>query len=454
VQILSMHFDLWLVAALLAFSVGVTLLANWLVTRRLVFLSVGEGVASLVWLALVFVASLYAARYAERFAAAYLIYGLVILGLSLLRAWLYQRSATPPMPIDWPGRVRRLTYPVGALVVYLTWCWLLRRSAQPLLLLPLGFGALLPDLPPSLRAKRSNPLWEAGHTPAAAAALALVTSPLILLVGAAAWRLFLLGFLCHLALDLFRSPGVRLLWPLRTQAYQVHVAEQTAERWLPLGLALAALVLVLTVEFGPVPTPAAPAPSYEQTVARYYSLRGRNRVFAQIEGSWQTSGRRWGGYFEVLNASDESFLILDNFTGHIFRAGRSPEDDFYLSSISLAVGDAVRVKPVEVHLADQPLAEALSVLYQMQRETGLLTIFVSGDVRTAASLPLDEAQDRLPKIQSGEPGQYTLHYLTAAELIALAGVPVETADLVIFATYASPAVGPTVTPLPMPQVAP
>jgi hypothetical protein len=58
VQILSMHFDLWLVAALLAFSVGVTLLANWLVTRRLVFLSVGEGVASLVWLALVFVASL------------------------------------------------------------------------------------------------------------------------------------------------------------------------------------------------------------------------------------------------------------------------------------------------------------------------------------------------------------------------------------------------------------
>ena len=453
-DILAMHFDLWLVAALLAFSVGVTLLANWLVARRLVFLSVGEGMASLVWVAIVFVASLYAARYTERFAAAYLIYTPVILGLSLLHARLYQRSATSPRPIDWPGLVHWLTYPVGALVAYLAGCWLLRRPAQPLLLLPLGLGALLPDLSLSLRAKRSNPLWEGWHTPAAAAVLALVTSPLILLFGAVVWSLILLGFLCHLALDLLRPPGVRLLWPLRMQAYQIHVSDKTAERWLPLSVALVALVLVLVVDFGPPPAPAVPTLSYEQAVVRYYSLRGRNRVFAQIEGSWQSSGRRWGGYFEVLNASGESFLILDRFTGRIFRAGRSPEDDFYLGSISLTVGDAVRVKPVEVHLANQPLADALPVLYEMQREPGLLYIYVSGDVRTDVSLPPDDVQDRLPKIQTVEPEQYTFHYLTAAELIALADMPVETADLLLFATYTNPATGPTATPLPSPEIAP
>ena len=96
-SVLGMTFAPWLVLALLACSVAVTLLANWLVaSRRLAVPSAGEGVASLVWMALLFVGGLFAARYAERFAAAYLLYGLVAFLLSLLRAWLYRRSTTPP----------------------------------------------------------------------------------------------------------------------------------------------------------------------------------------------------------------------------------------------------------------------------------------------------------------------------------------------------------------------
>ena len=277
------------------------------------------------------------------------------------------------------------------------------------MLIPLSLGALLPGLPLSLRAPRlsraeprgSDPRLEAWHSPAAAAALALATAPLIFLIGAAAWSLLPLGFLCHLALDLLYPPGMKLLWPLRHKHYRVALPPHVAERWLPLGLAVAALALVWAVDFGPATTPVAPAPSYEQVVAHYYSLRGRNRAFARIEGSWQATGRRWGGSFEVLNASGDSFLLLDSYTERVFSAGRTADVDFYLNSISLTVGDAVRVKPAEVHLEGQRLAEALPLLYQMQREPGLLYIFVSGDLVTAAPLPAR----RCPKPLAQNPGR-------------------------------------------------
>jgi membrane-bound metal-dependent hydrolase YbcI (DUF457 family) len=454
-----MAFAPWLVLVLLAGSVALTLLANWLVIRRWwAPSSLGEGIANLLWIAMLFFGGLFAARYSERLAAAYLMYGLLAFLLSLLRAWLYRRSTSIPLVVNWPGLVRQLTYLVGALTVYLALSWLLSRPVQPFLLLPLALGALLPGLSRWLpgEERRAQPMTAAGawRTPATAALLALVTAPLVPLVGATAWSLLLLGFVCHLVIDLLHPPGVRLLWPLRHKYYRLTLPPHGAERWLPLGLAIAALLLVWAVDFGPAPGPAEPVLSYEQAVSRYYSLRGRNRVLARIEGSWQATGRRWGGSFEILNASGESFLLLDSYTGRIFTAGRGPGNDFYLSSISLAVGDPIRVKPVEVHLVDQFLAESLPVLYQMQREPGLLYIFASGDLLTAESLPPGDAANRLAKIEADEPGHYTLRYLTAAELIALASVPVDRADLVIFATYTSPDSGPTVTPLPSPEVVP
>jgi hypothetical protein len=160
---------------------------------------------------------------------------------------------------------------------------------------------------------------------------------------------------------------------------------------------------------------------------------------------------RWP--FEVLNASGQSFVLFDRYTGDIFTAGRAATDNFYLDRITLQAGDSVRVKPVEVHLEDQRLADALPVVYQMQREHGLQHIFVSGDV-IGPALPVDFSQTTLRRIRSLDDGHCRLDYLSASQLIDLADVMVEKANLVIVATYTTSATGPTVTPLPPPPATP
>jgi hypothetical protein len=226
-------------------------------------------------------------------------------------------------------------------------------------------------------------------------------------------------------------------------------------------LALITLLLLLIVDIAPPSPQPAAAPSYEQTLERYYSLRGRNLVTASIEGSWQATGRRGSGRFEVINAADQSFVLLDNYTGKVFTAGRTAADNFYPSYISVQTGPAARIKPVEIHLEGQHLAEALSAIYQMQREPGLQHIFVSGDVVVppqqdvgSPTLPVDYPQSSIRKIQLHDAGHYSLHYLTASELIALSNVQVITADLVIWATYIEAGAEPTVTPLPTPAATP
>jgi hypothetical protein len=264
--------------------------------------------------------------------------------------------------------------------------------------------------------------------------------------------------LSHLIVDTLAPQGLMLLWPITRNRYFLFgfLSEPggLAERRLAAGLILVLAALLLVVDWGPEPAPPVAQLSYEQTVERYYSLRGRNRVFAHIEGSWQATGRRWGAYLEILSATGESFILWDSFTGEIFTAGRAPQDNFYLSSINLVTGEAVRVKPVEVDLANERLADALPVVYQMQREPGLVYIYVSGDVITDDPLRTDYAQTSLRKVEAQDAGQYSLRYLTAAEFIELAAVEVERAALIITATYATSPTGPTATPLPASAVLP
>jgi inner membrane protein len=423
-----------------------------------------------------------ATRYIERMpnvALGYLAFVLLAVLLSLLRAFLFQQSRGGEEPRQRLSKqelldigVHNLTYLLFAIVVYLILSFLLRRPADPFLLIPVCIGALLPDLdsqtslPGRLLPFISQPLetrfghlgiW---HTVPAAALVALTFAPLIPLLGLEAWYLLPLGFLAHLLVDLFRPEGIMVFWPASHNRHcfvggPIKAQGGSAERWLAGALAITTLALLFAVDARrPLP---APSPSYEQTVARYYGLRGRNLVFAGVQGTWQATGRRIGARFEILNAVGESFIMLDRFTGTVFTAGRDAFDNLYINHISLQPGAEAQTKAVEVHLQDDSLLEALPTLYQMQREPGLQHIFVSGDLIMPAlqdtvspSLPVDYAQTSLRKIQSPGPGHYTLHYLTAAELIGLADLQVDTADLVIVATYASLEAKATPTPLPSP----
>jgi inner membrane protein len=479
----------WQGLGLAVYSVAITLLTFWLATR---YLGGGQSiqiwslraiVGNLLWSAILFLASVIAVRYIERLNSAALLgysaYGLFGLLLSLLRARL-QLRATSSHTVERrqrraaPSRsdiVHNLTYILLALVLFLLLSWVTGGPANPILLIPLWVGALLPDLdsPRSLVGRLLPGISrflgarlgyrQAWHTPAAGLVVGLFLSPLSLLFrGSLVLSSTLaLGFAAHLLLDLFAPQGIMLLWPLARNRYLVPGAPLRAhggrpERILLAGLAAVSLVLLVLVGIGPeAPAPPAPAPSYAETLERYHELRGRYLVFASVQGTWQTSGLRLSGRFEVLGAVGNSYALLDRYTGKVFTAGRSPQDHVYLDSINLQIGAQVQIKPVQIQLLDQPLAEGLAVLYEMQREPGLAHIYAFGDIVVAPGLrglPQGSDLTGVPRIKAEEPGHYRLQYLTAEELIALANRDVEMADLLVVATYATPATGPTVTPLP------
>ena len=484
-----MNIAPWVLAGILAYSIAVTQVTNWLVSgfdlpKPPCHVSLTTAVtllANLLWIFLVAVFGMLAVRYVERMVNVML--GYVLLGmsgflLSWIRACLYRRvqSGFSRRPPDWQGVasvvIHNLTYVLFAGVLYLGTQSLLTRPVDPVLLIPLCIGALLPDLDsrallpgrliPWISKRLESRLGhlEEWHTPAAAAFVALVTSPLSLLFGVQAWYLIPLGFLSHLLLDLLAPRGIMLLWPLRNTRYGVFSGVIRApgcqtERVVAAALAIIGLLLLFAVDFGRPETPQAPSPSYEQTLEHYYSMRGKNQVFAYLDGSWQISGLPISGRFEILNTRDQSYVVLDRYSGNIFTAGRSSEDNVYLNRAILQRGPSIVIKPVEIHLEHQVLGDATDVVYQMQRDPGLQHIYVTGDLvlstlndTASSALQADYGQTHLRQIQEHGMARFSLHYLSAADLLKLADLQVETADLIIVGTYARPATGPTVTPLP------
>lgn len=495
-QILGMAIHLWLLLCLAAFSLFITLASNWAVggfrrpawPRRFSFGHAVTVIANLIWLLLITAAGILATRYIERMSSTvpgYLAFGLGMLLLSLVRAYLYRRLQAQQKrrtQEETRSQLRYLahhsSYLLFALVFYLVPSWLLDHSVRPILLLSLCIGALLPDLDsqssilgrllpfisrPLERQLEAHQQW---HSLASVAFIALITSPLILLIDLEAWYLIPAAFFSHLILDMLTPQGLMLFWPVTDTRYLIFGGPlkspgDPTERRLAASLAIVCAVLLLVVDIGPPKPAPVTLPTYEQTVERYYALRGKNLIFADIEGTWQATGRRMAGRFEILNAANESFIMLDRYDGRVFSAGRSASDNLYLNRITLQPGSPIRVKPVEIRLQDEPLAEALPVLYQMQHEPGLQHIFVSGDMilpglsdPTDPALPIDYAQTSLRRIQSQGPGQYRLYYLTDSELIELANQQVLAADLVVVGTYATQVAGPTVTPLPSPPPTP
>lgn len=471
----------WAMLALLALSAVLTLIANWSVSvlrRRPGWqaLTLGTAISHLVWMLLMAAALILGVRYVERLPAAaaigYIVLGLGIFllsaGRSLLRQQARQKRDTEDLNVV--EALSGVTYVLFSAALYVGVSLVLHRPVWPILFVPLGFGSLLPDLDsrtslagrllPVLSRRMEASLGDGGswHSLGACTIIALITAPVVLLIPIEGWALILLGFLSHVVLDTLRPSGTRLFWPLSRRRYYVWGRFGTAhctERRVGLVLVFVTVAMLFAADLEPPQPPPVEVPSYEQSLQRYESLRGRTLVLADVDGIWQATGRRVYARFEVLSMEGESLVMLERFTGRIFRAGRQPEDHLYLNRLSIVAGSAVRVKPVEISLADQLLADALPVVYQMQVEPGLQHIYVSGELVVASDAAVtgdrlsgDHAQLQVRRIIEGEGNQFRLQYMTASELIALAGIRVESGQLVIVATYTSPASGPTATPLP------
>jgi membrane-bound metal-dependent hydrolase YbcI (DUF457 family) len=481
----------WTLISLVAFSLMVTLVTRWFAAKLVHSAAALTGplaaiVADLIWMLLMFATGVIVTRYIERFnnvIVGYLAYGCLAFLLSLVRAFLYQRTLQerePRRDLGVPNLlhdlVHSLTYLLFSAIVYLTSSLLTEGPADPALLIAVCIGSLLPELdsrdsaPGRLLPFVSRQLeirfgpCQKWHTLGANAFVASVSAVLIPLIGLHAWLLISIGFLSHLILDLIQPRGVMLLWPFSRTRYCVfrgfvESLGNAAEYKLAAALAAVVFTLFFMDDLGPPPAPPVVAPSFESTFERYLSLRGRNLVFADVDGTWQATGRRISARFEILNTVNQSFIMLDRFDGRVFTAGRASAENLYLNTIHVVTGQPIQVKPVEIQLHDQQLAEALPIVYQMQREPGLQHIFVQGQVIVSASQDLRETglplhmgytQTQLQRIQSSGEGHFRLQYLSATDLIELANISVETANLVIIATYASPATGPTATPLPSP----
>jgi inner membrane protein len=480
-------------ASALAFGLITTALTHWLVNRfyhpqgRRVatWTSLTDIVADLIWVLILTAGGVVVVRYAERltsvafgYAIAGLAAGLVL--LSLLRAFVYCRSKgdQPMREFDWeelPGVIlHAFTYLLFAVIIYLALSLLRRQALNPVLVVYICIGALLPGLDSQesvmgrLLPFISRPLetrlgqCQEWHTLAANALVALLTAPLILVNGLQSWGLISLGFLSHLILDMFGPPGIMLFWPFAGTRYLFggwsRTAGSASERRLAIILVMIAAVLLL-VKGSQTPTPTPAPPSFEIALQHAYALRGRSLVVADVEGTWQATGRRISGSYEVLNVLGSSFIMRDGYTGQVFTAGQGASDNLYLNRVTVTAGSAIQVKPVEIRLQDQSLADVLPVVYGMQREPGLQHIFVSGDLIMPADgaeggLSADYSQTHLRQIQVRGPGHYGLYYLPASELIELANIQVQVADLLVVATYVIPAAGPTATPLPLPPPQP
>ena len=485
----------WTLIGLVVFSLAVTLATRWLAVK------LGHSTAAppnplapitadLGWMLLIFAMGVVATRYIDRFnnvIVGYPAYGCAALLLSLVRAFLYERAQherTPRRDLGIGNLLRdlvhSLTYALFSALVYLASSLLIKGPANPILLIPVCLGSLLPELdsrdsaPGRLLPFVSRQLeirfghCQGWHTLGANVFVATVSAPLIPLIGLNSWLLISIGFFSHLILDMIQPEGVMLFWPLSRTRYRifrgfVESLGNAAEQKLAVALAAVTLTLLFVADVGPPPASPVVPPSFESTLERYLSLRGRNLVFADVDGTWQATGRRVSARFEILNTVNQSFIMLDRYDGRVFTAGRTSAENLYLNTVRVVTGQPIQVKPIEIQLRDQPLAEALAIVYQMQREPGLQHIFVLGQVTVSASqdvrdlgpsLHVGHNQTELQRIQSSGEGHFDLNYLGASDLIAMANTQVVTANLVIIATYVSPASGPTATPLPSPPPIP
>lgn len=484
-----MDVDTLVLVGLSAWSVLVTAVTGWMVLgwRRSELQGLkglGRLAAGVVWALLVFAAGVIAARYIERIPVAligWLGFAALSFLLSLGRAALYRRAwqhrpAEAVLLRRAASFVHQVSYLLLATAVYLGLALIAGGTVQLVLLLPLFLGALLPDLDsqssplgrllPFASRRLESRFGHRGecHSLGANALLALVTLPVAALFGVEAWALLSLGFLTHLLLDLLDPRGCMLLWPVTHRCIKIsgrHFdrSQSAAGNAVAIGLALVVGVLFPLVDIGP-PPPEGPVrpPSFDQSLRQYQSIRGRNLALADVAGTWQATGRPQTGRYEILSAVGQSFVTLDRYSGRVFTAGQGASDNLYLNRVSVVSGAPIRVKPVEVHIEDGELKEALPVLYEMQGEPGLQHIFVSGDIvlpqgdgGSEPALRPDLSQTTLRRIQEVGPGHYVLRFVTAAQLIDLAGLRVDNAELVIVATYysAPDPTEPTVTPLPL-----
>ncbi len=158
-------------------------------------------------------------------------------------------------------------------------------------------------------------------------ALALVTAVGVVIPAPWAWWWWAVWFGSHLLVDMVigGKSGVPLFWPSRTRFYLVEVETGgSGERIFAVGLALAVAIAGYGVQIQPARILHERAGTLEFAIQDYRQWEATNRVFAEIEGTWQETHQPITGTFEIVSAYIDSLTLTDG--NQIFTAGERDED--------------------------------------------------------------------------------------------------------------------------------
>ncbi len=244
------------------------------------------------------------------------------------------------------------------------------QPVDPLVLLPVAIGSLLPDVDTSTSfvGRLLSPLskrletWfghrQEVHSLLATGVLAGLAWPLRLIpeVGGSAglttgfdlWLALLVGWCSHLVLDLLNPAGIGFLLPVargRVRLLGGRVRQyETSERVLFVVLALSVAGAVYLNGVGTSELLHAAIRSPDLARERYRQIEGRYQAYADVEGTWQDgSHMRVAGRYEVVGLVGEVFTLRDPDTGETFTAGQAADADVYVNDIHVTQGEAIWV---------------------------------------------------------------------------------------------------------------
>jgi membrane-bound metal-dependent hydrolase YbcI (DUF457 family) len=253
------------------------------------------------------------------------------------------------------------------------------------------------------------------------------------------WPWVPVAYASHLFVDMIAGgrTGVPLLWPNPTRFWIADVTPNSGgERLMALGLAVLCVIPLRVTDFSPSRLLHRYAKTIDFAFQDYRAYQGRYVIYAHVTGTFNLTNRQVDRRFEIIGTGYGYNLVLRDTADPdltLYTASPGSDANIHVKSILVERGEPVTTRSEELFLQNQPLADLQPTLDTLT--PGAWSVFISGQIVTAAALPEDQAQTRFGRITAAGRDSYRLDYLTPADISSLAAVRADYADLVIVATY-------------------
>lgn len=155
-----------------------------------------------------------------------------------------------------------------------------------------------------------------------------------------------IGYLSHLAVDTFNPEGIAPFLPLSN--IRITLLGAPIQRKHSSEITLLVILAAITafgaafVQFEPSEFIHRLLPTIDTAREQYREWEGLYEVYADVQGTWNTTHQRYTGHVRISGLDPSGALILQDITtGQTFTAGKHPIDTLYVSRITLSKGDPI-----------------------------------------------------------------------------------------------------------------